>query len=104
MFDFSQFQARMQELRDRLTNQARAATANIPAGESGVWINGQKVSSPANLPVSTQITSVDGRTVITQSVSLTDAIASFSGNSNGVTSVLRISNGVTQEAFLSRGQ
>ncbi|KRG47827.1 hypothetical protein ARC20_02600 [Stenotrophomonas panacihumi] len=51
MFNFlSQFQAQLRQFNARLAQRTRSLTANIPQGESGVWFNGQKVSSLPALP------------------------------------------------------
>jgi len=97
---FSQLQAHFQQLNARLT-QLRGITANLPQ-ESGVWVNGQKVSSLPNLPMATQTTVTNGN-VVTQTVSLADSMASFS--SEGGVSVFQFGNGSTSsEALLARGQ
>ena len=62
---FSQLQAHFQQLNARLT-QLRGITANLPQ-ESGVWVNGQKVSSLPNLPMATQTTVTNGN-VVTQTI------------------------------------
>lgn len=98
---FSQFQARMQQFSARMSAHFRHVTANIPHGESGVWVNGQKVSSLPNLPIATQTTVSNGH-VVTRTVSLADSIASF--RSEGGVSVIQFGGGaMSPESMISRG-
>ncbi|GEM_PF-6851671 len=99
---FSQFQAQMQDFSARMSAFFRTATSNIPQGESGVWVNGQKVSALPNLPLATETTVTNGN-VVTRTVSLADSIASF--RSEGGVTVIQFGNGSTSpESLLSRGQ
>ncbi|MDG2524341.1 hypothetical protein P6166_03070 [Stenotrophomonas sp. HITSZ_GD] len=99
---FSQFQAQLQQFNARLVEQARSLTASLPQGESGVWVNGQKVSSLPNLPVATETTITNGN-VVTRTVSLADSIASF--HSQGGVTVIQFGNGSNApESLLARGQ
>lgn len=100
---FAQFKARMQQFNSQLLSQVRSATANIPAGESGIWVNGQKVSALPSLPIGTH-TTVSNGSVVTQTVSLTDAIASFRTEGSGVTVIQFGGTPNPAESMLARAQ
>lgn len=98
---FAQFQAQMRQFSANLRAQVRRATANIPQGESGVWVNGRKVNALPSFPIGTETTVNNGH-VVTRTVSLADSIAGF--RSEGGVTVFQFGNSsTTPEALLARG-